>query len=460
MIDHAARSQLYEELLRRLVAALRGAQLYSPAHPLAVRTSDALLDVLREVHAGHPSIAIGLVGHEVVVGDVPIPRAAETMAELIKRLQARGIERVTFDRGVEAHEITAFLQAAGSAAPARPAGPEAGTEPEAIALPHVRAGRLRLDNRDGESAPASATLKRLYDDAVACAERVWESASTEGQPDLPSARYTIDGLADAVTHRRTALLALTALRQYDNYTFTHMVNVSILTMGQARSLGIEGRLLRELGLAGLMHDIGKVRTPIEILAKSEKLTEAEFAIMKRHVVDGAELLRRTPEIPTVAPVVALEHHLRIDGKGYPDVRRPSLNLATMLCGIADVYDAMRSKRKYQQAYPTDRILAVLRGNDGHQFDQDLVRRFVQLIGIYPPGTLVRLNNAEVAIVVQPYPPDPHRPRVRVLFGPDGDRLASPRPRDLWVAQDDSEAVLNVDCPLDPAEYDVDPLACL
>src|SRR4029077_3043437 len=109
------------------------------------------------------------------------------------------------------------------------------------------------------------------------------------------ARTTVDGLAHAVAENRTALLALTALKEYDNYTFTHMVNVSILTMGQARGLGIEGPLLRELGLAALMHDIGKVLTPLEILNKAEKLTDGEFTIMKRHTVDGAEILRKTPE---------------------------------------------------------------------------------------------------------------------------------------------------------------------
>ena len=204
----------------------------------------------------------------------------------------------------------------------------------------------------------------------------------------------IDGLAQAVAQNRTALLALTTLKNYDNYTFTHMVNVSILTMGQARTLGIDGPLLREFGLAALMHDIGKVRTPLEILHKPDKLSDAEFAIMKRHVVEGAEILRATRDIPALAPVVAFEHHLRLDGSGYPDgVRRPSLNLGTMLCSISDVYDAMRSQRAYQGAFPTDRILQVLKRNDGLQFDQNLVRRFVQLVGIYPAGNLVRQGAA-------------------------------------------------------------------
>src|SRR5207244_6732226 len=162
-----------------------------------------------------------------------------------------------------------------------------------------------------------AAIRQLYSNAVSAAEVAWETAASEGMPDAPAALQAVEGLAEAVTQNRTALVALTAMRNYDNYTFTHMVNVSILTMGQARGLGLDGPLLREFGMAALMHDIGKVRTPIEILNKPDKLTDAEFDIMKQHVVEGAEILRQTPDVQTLAPVVAFEHNLRLDGTGYP-----------------------------------------------------------------------------------------------------------------------------------------------
>jgi putative nucleotidyltransferase with HDIG domain len=274
---------------------------------------------------------------------------------------------------------------------------------------------------------------------------------------MPAAVQAVEGLSQAVTENRTALVALTAMRNYDNYTFTHMVNVSILTMGQARALGIEGRLLREFGLSALMHDIGKVRTPKPILNKPDKLTDEEFAIMRRHTVDGAEILRGTPEMPILAPVVAFEHHLRLDGTGYPfGVKRQALNVATMLCSISDVYDAMRSQRAYQQAFPTDRILAVLKRNDGTQFDQHLVRRFVQLLGIYPPGNLVRLSTGEVAVVTRIHAPDPYRPRVRVLFDAAGARLELPVERNLWDAPPGASSG-TIAMPVDPAEFGIDPL---
>jgi cyclic di-GMP phosphodiesterase len=161
----------------------------------------------------------------------------------------------------------------------------------------------------------------------------------------------------------------------------------------------------------------------------------------------------------LAPIVAFEHHLRIDGTGYPDgISRPSLNLATMLCGIADVYDAMRSQRRYQQAFPSERILTVLQRNDGKQFDQNLVRRFVQLLGIYPVGNLVKLNNDEIAVVLRVHAPDPYRPKVRVLFSSDGHRLDLPRDINLWEADPSSIGPATVMAPLNPADYRIDPLA--
>ena len=448
----APRFQLADELLRRFAASLRSAQLYSPGHPIIGRNLESLSAACQMLHSLQPTVTIGLVGDEVIVDDMPMAKA-DALGPFVRRLQQAGVERITVDRGVTVDEITAFLGAI-TAIDARD-GNAADSFP---LMTHIRVGRVTVEQRVDGSLTDMATIKRLYSDAVTAAGDVWESARTEGRPDATAARSMIDGLAQAVAQNRTALLALTTLKNYDNYTFTHMVNVSILTMGQARGLGIDGPLLREFGLAALMHDIGKVRTPLDVLNKPDKLTDGEFAIMKRHVVDGAEILRMTPDVPALAPVVAFEHHLRIDGSGYPSgVTRSSLNIGTMLCSIADVYDAMRSQRHYQKAFPTDRILAVLKRSDGTQFDQHLVRRFVQLIGIYPAGNLVRLNTGEVAVVMNVYAPDPYRPHVRVLIDRDGKRLDLPYELNLWDTSEDPQRPASVVAPLDPADYPFDPL---
>ena len=446
MTGHS-RGRLAEELPRRLAAALRSAQLYAPSHPLVARSLAGLHEALQLLHVSTPSLAIGLVGDELVVGDAPVPRAGDTMGELMRRLQQAGIERIVIDRGVEAGELGALVHAVARTEPGR-----------RLAVPtlaHVRVGRLQVESRVDAADGDAAVFRQAYADAVAIAARLWESAATEGRPDATAARGVVDSLAQAAAQNRTAMLALTALKQHDNYTFTHMVNVSILAMAQARGLGLEGAPLRDVGMAGLMHDIGKVKTPPEILNKPEGLTEGEFDILRRHTVDGAEILRLTPDISPLAAIVAFEHHLRADGTGYPrGVSRASLNLATTLCGIADVYDAMRSRRIYQKAFPTDRILAVLQRNDGRQFDQHLVRRFAQLVGIYPAGTLVRLTTGEIAVVLKAHAPDPHRPRVRILFDADGSRREQPCDLNLWDQADEGAAVQQ---PLDPAAHDVDTL---
>ena len=450
--EPASRTAIYDELLRRFASAVRAAQLYAPDHPLLARNVEGLIAALKSLHQQAPSVAVGIVGQDLVVADTPMAKTSAGMTELIKRLRDHKIERIAFERGITIDEANSFIHAVAAL------GGRGDTPGRALHAQHIRVGRITAEEqRSGGVAGDMAAIRRLYSSAVQSAQTAWESAEAEGKPDLPAALQTIDGLAEAVTQNRTALMALTAMHTYDNYTFTHMVNVSILTMGQARALGIDGRLLREFGLSALMHDIGKVRTPKEILNKPDKLTDEEFTVMRKHTVDGAEILRRTPEMPILAPVVAFEHHLRIDSSGYPfGVKRPNLNVATMLCSISDVYDAMRSQRAYQQAFPTDRILAVLKRNDGTQFDQHLVRRFVQLLGIYPPGNLVKLTSNEIAVVLKVHAPDPYRPKVRVLFDESGARLDLPFERNLFDS-DAHTASPTIVAPLNPAEYGIDPL---
>ena len=463
-MDHVARIRASEEFLKRLAAALRGAQLYTPAHPLVRKAFDALHESLSALLADQPSIAVGIIGNEIIVGDMPM-KGAEAMAEMIRRLKSLGIERIGFERGVTPDELQTLAMTI--AHPERKPGESApGVEPaDPMAafnsLTHIRVGRIQTEEKKEEKAADIATVRKMYSEATNLASSVWEMAKTEGVPDPKAARALVDSLAQAVSANRTALIALTALKNYDNYTFTHMVNVSILTMSQARALGMEGQPLRELGLAALMHDIGKVRTPTEVLNKPEKLTDAEFEIMRMHVVDGAEILRRTPEMPTVAPVIAFEHHLRIDGTGYPfGVKRTTLNIGTQLCGIADVYDAMRSQRAYQQAFPSDRILEVLKRNDGHQFDQNLVRRFTQLLGIYPPGNLVRLDDGSIGVVLAVHAPDPYKPRVKLVLTSTGEMFEFPIEVNLWEVPPDTPGPKTVTASLDPAQYAIDPLTYL
>ncbi|MEW5983751.1 MAG: HD-GYP domain-containing protein [Acidobacteriota bacterium] len=468
MTDRGDRLERYEEVIHRLSGALRAARMYSTGHPRVVEQGRALLDAVEQLHRTEGTILIGFLGGEVIADDMPLLRASASRAEFIRDMRDLGIHRVIFERGLTAEEVQGFVHAVASGRPeGRPsAAPGSGADPDIdfLVLPHLRAGRIPVDAQSGRWGSSVVSARQTYSGSIESARAVWDNAMAEGRADVTLACDTVEHLAGALGESQGLMIGLTGMKSHDEYTFTHMVNVAILTMAQARSLGIDGQRLRAIGLAGLMHDIGKVKTPLDILAKPGVLTAREFEIMRRHPIEGAEILRATAEMPPIAPIVAFEHHLRTDGTGYPvGLHRASLNLATQLVGIADVYDAMRSKRSYQQAFPTDRIIEVMRRNDGKQFDQNLVRRFIDLMGVYPPGSVVRLTTGEIAVVIENDGPDPSQPTVKVLRDALDRALPTPQTRSLWKeALDDQgdEAGPSIIEALDPAAHHIDALSLL
>jgi putative nucleotidyltransferase with HDIG domain len=240
-----------------------------------------------------------------------------------------------------------------------------------------------------------------------------------------------------------------------------MVNVSALAMAQARALNIQGPLLREFGFAALMHDIGKVNTPVEVLNKPDRLTKDEFEIMKQHVVDGAHILRRTPEMPALAPIVAFEHHLKQDLSGYPEhLGSRKLNLRTMIVSIADVFDALRSTRPYRKGLATDRIRSIMGEQDSPAFNQPLLKRFVNLMGLFPVGNLVRLSTDALAVVSAEHPTDPFRPQVKIIRDKSGALLEAPVLANTWEPDGRGEHTRAVVEAVDPEPLGIDPLTYL
>ena len=210
-----------------------------------------------------------------------------------------------------------------------------------------------------------------------------------------------------------------------------MVNVAALSMAMARSLDLEGPMLREFGFAALMHDIGKVHTPLEILNKPDKLSDEEYKIMKQHVVDGAHVLRRTPETPALAPVVAFEHHLKQDLSGYPEKTVANAEPVHEVVSVVDVVDALPGNRIYRGGMATDRIKHIMGQPEGTTFNRTLLRRFVNMMGLFPIGTLVRLNTEEIGVVTQTHPEDPFRPQVKLIMDSKGEKLETPLLTNTW-----------------------------
>ncbi|MBZ5557391.1 MAG: HD domain-containing protein [Acidobacteriia bacterium] len=445
-----------EDLVRRLAAALRGTELYSQTHPLVQRGIDALATGAVEALAAASNVHIGFLGDEVVVDGTRLPRGSASLVGFARGMREREIEKITLNRGLTREEIRTFVITLNDRKSPIPLADRLLQK----GVRHIALGKIVVDDASDENTGIMAARK-VYGTAVETAETLWNAAKAGDQPDPGAAKKIIDSLAKMVTQDRTSLMALTALKKYDNYTFTHMVNVSALAMAQARSLNVEGPLLREFGFAALMHDIGKVNTPLEVLNKPDKLTRDEFEIMKRHVVDGAHILRRTPEMPALAPIVAFEHHLKQDLSGYPEkIGSRKLNLCTMIVSIADVFDALRSTRPYRKGLATDRIRNIMGEQGNPAFNQVLLKRFVNLMGLFPVGNLVRLSTEEIAVVTAEHPTDPFRPQVKILTDAKGALLEEPMLTNTWERDSRGEFPRAVVEAIDPETVDIDPLKYL
>jgi putative nucleotidyltransferase with HDIG domain len=443
---------VYDDLVRRLAATVRSAGLYSPSHPLVQRGVEAVARLCTSATEQTEGAVIGFIGDDVVVNAERLPKSA-ALGGFARDMREREIEKITLQRGVTREELRALVLEL----PQRQSTPPLQVRLQRKGVSRIVIGRLSLDD---EAPPATGmtAARQVYGTAVETAELLWRQAKAGDKPDPAAARKIIDSLARLVGGDRTSLLALTTLKKHDNYTFTHMVNVSVLSMALARSLNLDGALLREFGFAALMHDIGKVKTPREVLNKPESLSREEFEIMQRHVVDGAHILRRTPEMPALAPIVAFEHHLRQDLSGYPVGIAPrQLNLCTQVVSIADVYDALRSNRVYRQGLPSDRIKSIMGRKDDPAFNHKLLRRFINLIGLFPVGSLVRMQTDEIGVVAHEHPADPFRPQVRIVRDRSGDPLEAPPLVNTWESDGRGDYTWAVVEAVDPDVAGIDPL---
>ena len=445
-----------DELVRRLAAAMRATELYAPQHPLVQRSVAALAAACTSQLRDNGTLVVGFIGDDVVVNDARLGKGSASLTGFVRGLRDREVEKITFHRGVTSEELQGFLAELADRRSRTPLADRLSSR----GVRRVVIGRLSVEDTPQDQLGIEAA-RRVYSSAVDSAESLWEQAKAGDKPDPETARKIIDSLANIVNQDRTSLMALTALKKYDNYTFTHMVNVAALAMAQARALNLEGPLLREFGFAALMHDIGKVNTPLEVLNKPGKLTNDEFKVMKQHVVDGAHILRRTPEMPALAPIVAFEHHLRQDLSGYPEnIGHRKLNLCTQIVSIADVFDALRSNRPYREGLATSRIRSIMGEQGNPAFNQVLLRRFVNLMGLFPIGTIVRLSTEEVGVVTAEHPEDPFRPQVKVLFDGRGERLESPILANTWERDSRGEFPRAVVESVDPDQIELDPLTVL
>jgi HD-GYP domain-containing protein (c-di-GMP phosphodiesterase class II) len=279
--------------------------------------------------------------------------------------------------------------------------------------------------------------KRTYFQSVHVAREVLTDARLGRAVNVRRVKRAVQSIVDQVLSDEDSMLGMTALRDYDEYTFTHSVNVCILSVIIGQKLGLSKLQLYELGLGALFHDIGKQRIDAQIVNKSGSLTDEEWREMQRHPTDGLLALfsmRGLSDVPYRTMLMAYEHHMKIDLTGYPlSSRSRQLTLFSRIVAAADGFDAATSRRSYQaQPWPPDEVLREMRDNPRRGFDPLLVKALINVTGVFPVGTLAILDTFELAVVVARNPDAAaiHQPIVKIVADGYGSMLAQPLDADL------------------------------
>lgn len=331
-------------------------------------------------------------------------------------LQGEGDVQALRSSGV-AHcwiDISRGADVAAGAAPVRKGGAHALAEPPA-ALSTVASSRRPCTPAPGDSAASLHHAERLALKAREVVRALFCQARAGQAISLDHSLAIVDELTAMVATQPGALIGLVRLKSKDNYTFAHSVAVCTLMIALARQLGLTPDQVREAGMCGLLHDVGKLRVPGHILDKPGKLTPEEFRVMQMHPQHGVEILRRGGQVPDSVIDVCLHHHEKMDGSGYPHgLPQGQISLLARMAAVCDVYDAVTSERAYKNAWDPALALARMAQWEGH-FDPSILHAFVRVVGIYPVGSLVRLASGRLAVVVEHHPEALTAPRVRVFF---------------------------------------------
>jgi HD-GYP domain-containing protein (c-di-GMP phosphodiesterase class II) len=440
VVQNAAPLQtLGKQLVTQLYVTLRSAQIYDVNNETVAKQLDKLYQTVADLLRVESAADLMLSRNFFFLNGARIKvdlKIYITYHQLLKVLGRLALGRVQFLPGIESPELRSFVylvantETRGEATFDRLAG-----ELDRLGLTRVVVAPEQEIPEDAGEAREVLTeerkekAKRTYYRSVEVTRSLLESARSGKGMNVRRVKRAVQDIVDHILQEEFSMVGLTTLRDYDEPTFTHVVNVCIFSVALGQRIGLSKLELYELGLAALFHDLGKVEIPEEILHKVEPFTPPEWEHMKTHTWKGARRLlemRRFGQIPIREMLVAFEHHLNLDLSGYPKVSRArDLNFYSKIVAIADAFDAGTTPRIYKtQPMEPHEALKIIEMRKGHHFDPVLVKAFINMMGIYPVGTLVILDTFEMGVVYAPndLPEEIHRPIVKLISDPFGNTV--------------------------------------
>jgi HD-GYP domain-containing protein (c-di-GMP phosphodiesterase class II) len=467
--ERAFESAIGGPLISRLHGLLRAVCLYDLSNQ-AVR--DQLQEALVLIEeAMEDEVLLVAMGQCFYVNGTRI-RAERSQVPLFTALSAefdrRRLGGLRFLEGIRAEELGTFMRLMSEHADAE-RGPRLREVAAGAGIGHIIPVTLEeLESAQAESGASEADshadhralARRMYQQAVRGAKAAILRTAHAGRPAIRRVRRVVQPIVDSIMKNEYSIVGLTAIKDHDEYTYAHSVNVSILSVAIGHTLGFSRGALANLGVAALLHDVGKLKIPSDVLSKPGSLTDQEWALIRRHPLEGAKTITRMPGLSALtldALGVCLYHHRRSDGSGYPEVvpGRIAPPMARVV-SVADCYDSMTTHRAYRaRPFTGYEALRTLVGPDRRLFDPAALWALVQTVGLYPAGTLLQTESGHLVLSLNSDREDLRRPQCRVLAHPGGRHVLEGRP-EIWDPMPRHETVAWV-VPPEEFEEEVDRL---
>jgi putative nucleotidyltransferase with HDIG domain len=418
-------------LIRALGTSLKNRGLYPATHPLVRTPVEKVHKDLLLFFADRSELVLVITDGTLVFEGVPIFSLTSALESFMERLARIGLPAVIFDKGLTPGDIDNFVRFLHETK-------EQGLAPSRIQelLDGAGVAHIRVKPIDDSEEDDQAIAREIYDNAVSVVVSVLRDVRLGRIPSGAESERVVRDMGTMLTRNRDAMLALTLIKNFDEYTYNHSVNVAVLSLALADSLDLSSQDKVDVGVAGLLHDVGKTQLALDLIRKPSTLTPEEFEEIKKHPEEGFVLLGKMSHIRPASAYMVREHHMRFDRMGYP---RPEpeyrMNPNSNIIPVADCYDALTTMRSYQNARYPQQALEMMAKIGGKSLDPQVVDVFAKTMGTYPVGTMVRLSTMEIGVVSGQGVPGQGSQKVVVLFDRNGEPL--PRPEQVDLGETDA-----------------------